>query len=72
MSSSNSNVLEGMRCPKCGSCEPFRIEVMTTATVFDDGVEETENHEWENTSCCGCIECCHQGSVADFTIGDDQ
>lgn len=64
----NTNCLEGMRCPKCKSIEPFRITAKCTATVYDSGVDETEEFEWEDDDYCECVECKHAATVKDFEI----
>lgn len=63
----NTNCLSGMRCPECGSLGDFRISVVTMAVVSDDGVLETNDHEWDNNSYCECCECSHSGTVGTFT-----
>jgi hypothetical protein len=65
----NVNCLEGMRCPECGSYEPFLIGIKTVGKVFDDGVSETFDNEWDDDSYCRCCECDHEGAVADFQRG---
>ena len=64
--SGNVNCLEGMRCPKCGSDQPFAIGTYSSAIVYDDGIESTTDHEWDKDSPCTCKECEHYGRVADF------
>ncbi|SNS00143.1 hypothetical protein SAMN04488503_2278 [Humidesulfovibrio mexicanus] len=64
---SNSNCLEGFRCPECGSYEPFDIEVKTTVTVYDNGSGDMEHAEWDDDSQCTCVECGHMGIVGAFT-----
>lgn len=63
----NTNCLEGFRCPRCGSLEPFRIEITTTATVWDEGSGDTEDHEWDGSIYCECVCCPYHGKVADFS-----
>lgn len=66
----NSNCLEGMRCPKCGSEGPFRIEVRVMAMVHDDGTDLLDGDtEWDKDSSCVCGEskCEHFGTVEEFT-----
>ena len=63
----NSNCLDGMRCPKCKSEGPFKIEVSALAVVHDDGTESYEQAEWEDTSPCICVECRHHSTVKHFT-----
>jgi RNase P subunit RPR2 len=67
----NDNCLSGMMCPNCKSDGPFRIEVKTMATVYDEGVEETEDNQWEEDSYCECKECDQTGTVKDFNVPDD-
>ena len=67
----NSNCLEGMACPKCGSEGPFKITVVASALICDEGVLETTNHDWEDMDYCGCDECHHHGTVGDFKINED-
>jgi len=68
---SNENCLAGLRCPNCGSYGPYRIEIKTLATVTDDGTDEYEGADWEDESFCGCIDCSHDGKVADFKDVDN-
>jgi hypothetical protein len=63
----NDNVLEGMKCPLCGSQGPFMIESTTTAKVYDSGVEDTYDMNWGPESACSCCECDHDATVEDFT-----
>lgn len=64
----NTNVLAGLKCPKCGSYEPFAIVTTSWAKVYDDGVEGTEDHEWSGESPCVCLnyDCKFSGKVKDF------
>jgi len=67
--SSNTNCLEGMKCPKCGQEDSLKIEATCLFTVTDDGTEDEGNgHEWDDTNYCECPGCAHHGTVADFTI----
>ena len=45
MSNPNTNCLEGLRCPECGSYAPFGIGTFSSAVVYDDGIESTSDHE---------------------------
>jgi hypothetical protein len=65
----NTNCLDGMKCPKCGSPEPFGIQVRMMVTVSDDGTEDYANSEWEDTSYCKCRTCCFHAIAGDFRIG---
>lgn len=62
----NENCLEGMRCPKCKSIEPFNIRVTCTSKVYDNGTEEEYDFEWGPSSKCACDNCGHAGKVKDF------
>jgi hypothetical protein len=62
----NTNCLEGLRCPNCRSSGPLYIEVNTTALVFDNGVEETQDHEWTPESACRCSCCGYSETIASF------
>lgn len=68
----NDNCLKGMRCPECGSSEPFSIGTFSSAMVYDDGISETSEHDWDKDSPCTCIECGHDGKVADFEGATDE
>ena len=64
----NTNALEDMACPECGSRGRFAIAVTTTA-IFDDlGSDDVGDLEYEADSSCTCKECDHAGTVADFTV----
>ena len=49
MTEKNSNCLEGIECPHCGSQGPFRVpvRVLGDAIVSDDGIEEIDRSETE-------------------------
>jgi len=65
----NDNCLIGMACPECKSQGPFDIECKSTFTVWDDGTDlEYTGPDWEDDSPCSCRQCNHEGTVADFTI----
>jgi DNA-directed RNA polymerase subunit RPC12/RpoP len=62
----NTNCLEGIRCPKCGSYEPFWITFTANMQVYDDGTGLDDDVAWDDESdiiCCGCQ---HTGVVAEF------
>lgn len=65
----NTNCLEGMRCPLCGSYGGFTIAVGTYVDVTDDGCEQIGDTEWSEMSFCRCHECQHDGTVKTFTEG---
>jgi hypothetical protein len=64
----NSNSLEDMACPECGSRGRFSIACTTTCLFDDSGSEDDGDHEYDEKSSCSCRSCGHGGTVADFTI----
>ncbi len=67
----NDNCLEGMRCPQCGSDEPFRIAVTQTVLMYDAGSEDDAmggDMDWDESSSCECQACHHAGTVAHFRV----
>ena len=67
----NSNCLEGMRCPKCGSEEPFFIEVRTQMLMWDEGSDYHTDLDHDDASFCRCYNCDREGTVADFKIKEE-
>lgn len=63
---SNENCLFGMRCPKCGSYEPFGIDCKAIFIVHDDGTMQHDDVDWEDGSYCYCRKCDESGKVEDF------
>lgn len=67
----NSNCLEGMACPICGSEGPFEIAIDTVYLVDDEGTQEQlGDSTWDNDSYCGCRECSHSAKVSDFSTSE--
>lgn len=66
----NTNCLEGMRCPHCGSTDRFEIVGTARFVVTDDGTDSFENPDWGSDDNCYCPECQHSGVVKDFKGGD--
>lgn len=62
----NENCLEGFRCPKCGSYEPFKIAANSWFEVHDSGTDSFADVEWDHDSSCICMSCNYTGTVADF------
>jgi DNA-directed RNA polymerase subunit RPC12/RpoP len=63
----NTNCLEGFRCPHCDSEAEFRIEVCTVVTFTDAGSTDTgADLEWQDDSYCECPACDHAATVKDF------
>jgi Zn ribbon nucleic-acid-binding protein len=66
MPKTNTNVLAGLKCPKCESLGPYFIVATCWAQVQDDGVYDTSEFEWTENSRCDCKECGFHGKVRDF------
>jgi hypothetical protein len=67
--SKNTNCLEGVKCPKCGQEDLFKIAASVIVEVSDDGTEDQGgDYEWDQQAFCRCFECDHTGKLADFTI----
>jgi hypothetical protein len=64
----NENVLEGFKCPKCGSEGNFKIEVCTVIEFNDEegAIDEGADKEWQPESFCACVACDHAATVKDF------
>jgi hypothetical protein len=64
---SNTNCLEHIRCPTCGSEDAFRVSARIWIFVTDDGTEDEGGHyEWDNDSPCQCADCDRLGTIKDF------
>jgi len=67
---SNTNCLEGFKCPKCGSEGPFWIQATIYAFVLmdDEGTLEERETEttWDKDSFFRCGECGYEGEAKDF------
>ncbi len=61
----NTKNLIGIRCPKCGSYEPFFITYEATYTVYD-GNSTRNGHAWGLDSDIVCAACQHHGIVGEF------
>lgn len=66
VSSGNTNCLEGIRCPKCGQEDSFRIEGRSVFTVIDDGTVEHSDVEWDDDSWALCPTCEYEGKLGTF------
>jgi ribosomal protein L37E len=62
----NDNCLEGMKCPRCGSEEPFNISAKACFKVFDDGTDSFGAVDWDDDSVCECVNCNLRGFVCEF------
>ena len=65
----NTNCLQGFRCPKCGSYEPFNILCEAQITMCDLGSGDIGDLEWGTQSDCECLKCRYNGTVANFVNG---
>ena len=67
----NTNCLAGIKCPKCGSEDRFKIEATTIFEVTDDGTDVHEDVEWDDDSYIECMECGLSGKIKDFHVEED-
>ena len=69
----NTNCLEGIRCPECGFEEYFYISGFCSLTVFDDGIVDTQNCDWDGDCdmTCGNPACDWTGQVKDAAQTED-
>lgn len=65
----NTNCLEGIRCPKCSQEDRFFITGCAQFEVTDDGSEAVGDHEWDEGSSTRCPECNHIAPLKDFHAG---
>ena len=68
----NTNCLENIRCPDCGSLEPFQILSSCVATWTDDGVLNPKEFSRHPDGFISCNKCSHSGLVSEFTEGGDE
>lgn len=64
----NTNCLEGVKCPKCGHEDRFIINAHVTCVVMDNGSEVTGNHYWDETHSCCCGSCDYAATLKEFQI----
>ena len=65
---SNTNCLEGVRCPECGSEGPFIVEVRQQVRMYDEGTEEVEGDiHWDDGAYMRCEACDFDGTAVDFS-----
>ena len=62
----NTNCLEGIRCPACGNEDRFRIAATSVFTVTDDGTDDHADVEWDDSSHAQCAECDRSGALGHF------
>jgi len=65
----NTNCLEGIRCPKCGHEDSFRVEATVLVLVKDQGVtDDLSESQFDADHYCECDNCHHSGTIKDFTL----
>lgn len=62
----NTNILEGMKCPKCQSLSPMSIGVAAVVIASDEEIMSIDYPEWTDESSCQCAKCGYNGIVKDF------
>ena len=66
----NTNILEGMQCPKCKSFGPFWIAASAMFLVYDDGVDEHTDTQWGKITYCQCANCEFAATARGFGLED--
>lgn len=68
----NSNCLEGFRCPNCGNEDRLFITATIWAEVTDDGagIADGCDMDWDGTSMTRCPECGSNGPLSEFGVPD--
>ena len=64
----NTNCLEGIRCPQCGNEDRFRIAATSLFTVTDDGTDDYADVHWDDASYADCPECGLHGTLKVFRV----
>lgn len=64
----NTNCLEGMACPDCGSERQLLIRAEATFRVTDAGSDTFTDMDWDDESNCSCPTCGHIGQIKNFRI----
>lgn len=62
----NTNCLEGIRCPACGQEGRLKITALITCVVTDNGSEPVGDHDWNDDSSAHCPECGFDGKLKSF------
>ena len=57
-----------LACPRCSQAETLSIVVSCTAILSIEGTDVQGDHDWDDTSCCFCDLCGHNGTVGEFRI----
>ena len=66
----NVNCLEGKRCPRCGSKEPFEVVVSMRVLLYDNGTDDAEDGsiEYDDDAAARCYLCGFEGKFSDFDV----
>lgn len=59
---------EDLACPQCGHKADFHVDVTATAYLDARGPTVESDYFWNESSCCACLECHFESSVADFVV----
>ena len=62
----NTNCLEGVKCPVCCNEDEFHIQIRVIATITDEGVTDSDDPDWDDKSYTRCPECDEQGELEHF------
>ncbi len=65
----NTNCLEGLRCPHCGQAERLRVVARVMCLVTDGGSEPFGDHDWDDDSIAACPDCEFAGPLLEFRAG---
>lgn len=66
----NTNCLDGLRCPKCPTDGPLRIHGNAEFIMHDNGHDAVQNITWEDSNFCACDLCGFEGVVSDFRLSE--
>ena len=63
----NTNCLEGYRCPRCGNDQSFRVVATAIFHVTDDGTDFGRRVAWDENSSAWCTQCKWAGTCGELT-----
>ena len=64
----NTNCLQGIRCPKCGHEDAFKIEAKVLVLVKTMGPKTWRAFRMGSNHYCECDNCHYSGTIKDFTL----
>jgi hypothetical protein len=64
----NTNCLEGDRCPNCGQDDRLLITGAAEFSVTDSGSEALGDHAWGDDNPARCPQCGYDGTLGNFRI----